>query len=157
MFDADRSGACPRVTTRQAVPPSRASTLAHARAPPPPRLRLAAGTLGYPEFERLMGTLDSWRRIFETADRDRSGKLSVPEVIASIRTLGFALPEDTMVTMMMSYDDDRSGQLTYDEFIRLLAELSALTAQFRRFDTRSDGTATIRYADFLSLVFSTKA
>lgn len=128
--------------------------------PPPLHCRplaLAAGTLGYPEFERLIGTLDSWRRIFEAADRDRSGRLSTAEVIGSIRTLGFSLPDEVLSTMASSYDDDASGQLSYDEFIRLLAELSALTAQFRRFDTRGDGTATMRYADFLSIVFSTKA
>jgi hypothetical protein len=72
----------------------------------------------------------------------------------------------------------RSGSLTYDEFIRLLAELSALTAQFRRwvtvdgeeggrghgharavrrYDTTGGGHATLAFAQFLDIVFSTKS
>jgi hypothetical protein len=66
----------------------------------------AAGTLGYIEFERLLGTLESWRRVFEAADRDRSGRLSGPEVKASIRSLGFSLPEPVLDTIYLAYDDE---------------------------------------------------
>jgi len=67
---------------------------------------LAAGTLGYIEFERLLGTLESWRRVFEGADRDRSGRLSSAEVKASIRSLGFSLPDAVMDTIYLAYDDE---------------------------------------------------
>jgi len=36
-----------------------------------------SGTLSYPEFERLLATLEQWTNLFQSADKDRSGKLSI--------------------------------------------------------------------------------
>ena len=50
-----------------------------------------------------------------------------------------------------------SGQLAFDEFIRLLAEVTSLTTGFRRFDATGTGTATLSYNQFLELVFLTRS
>lgn len=116
-----------------------------------------SGTLGYLEFERLLATMDQWRKLFEAADTDRSGKLAVAEVKGSIRALHFTCPDPVLDSMVNAYDDDLSGQLGFDEYIRLLAELSSLTAAFRARDPAGAGHATFSYNDFLALVFSARS
>jgi hypothetical protein len=50
-----------------------------------------------------------------------------------------------------------SGTLAFDEYARLLAELTSLTSAFRRFDPSGTGNANLNYNQFLDLVFSTRA
>jgi Ca2+-binding EF-hand superfamily protein len=66
----------------------------------------SSGTLSYAEFEKLLETLQQWTTLFNSADRDRSGKLSNSEVKNCLRGLGFNLPEVTLDKMMSSVDDD---------------------------------------------------
>ena len=68
---------------------------------------IAAGTLGYIEFERLWTQMTTWRAYFDAADSDRSGKLSIAEVTASVRHFGFALPDPLVVQMVAAYDEVR--------------------------------------------------
>lgn len=112
------------------------------------------GTLSYPEFEKLLETLAQWTQLFQSADKDRSGKLSNLEVKNCLRGLGFNLPEGTLDKMMASVDDDASGYLGFDEFVLLLCIASSLTSRFRSFDSRNMGFATLDYASFMGVVFS---
>jgi hypothetical protein len=47
-----------------------------------------------------------------------------------------------------------SGQLGYDELVLLMAQATALTNRFRAHDPRGAGFATLSYAQFLDVVFS---
>lgn len=47
----------------------------------------------------------------QSADRDRSGKLSGAEVRGCLKSLGFNLPDATLDKVWKSVDDDASGQV----------------------------------------------
>jgi hypothetical protein len=59
-----------------ALKPRRHSGVLQSRHSIPPPSR-CSGTLSYPEFERLLATLEQWTNLFQSADKDRSGKLSI--------------------------------------------------------------------------------
>lgn len=115
-----------------------------------------SGTLGYPEFEQLLGLLNHWKSYFEAADRDRSGRLSHAEAKGLLASLGYRLPEPVMDTIIRGVDDDASGHLSFDELIALLAELYMITSQFQKFDTTRTGRATLDYAALLHIIYSVR-
>jgi Ca2+-binding EF-hand superfamily protein len=118
------------------------------------------GQLSYPEFERLLGQLSQWRAFFDSADHDRSGRLSLGEVAGAVRSFGFNIPDPAIRTIFSAFANvgaDGSGQqLAFDEYIQLIAEINALTALFRRFDPSNTGMAHMDYGNFMSVVFATR-
>lgn len=114
-------------------------------------------TLGYREFENLIGQLQAWRAWFDTADSDRSGKLSPPELTRCLQAFGFNFPPQTYYHIFNAVDLDSSQTIGFDEFVQVLAEVNALTASFRRQDPGSTGRATMDYATFISMVYSTRS
>lgn len=112
------------------------------------------GTLSFHEFERLLATLQQWTALFQAADRDRSGKLSGPEVKKLLFDLGFtSLPDSTLEKVWRAYDDDASGVLSYDEVVLLLAQVAAMTSRFQQHDPSRVGAATLSYPQFIDLIF----
>jgi Ca2+-binding EF-hand superfamily protein len=173
MFDADKTGAGRRrgaarvraralgIATAPAVSNPPSPHPSHPPPTPPPRHPPwnagSAGALNYFEFERLVTQLNAWRAWFDAADRDRSGKLDVAEVSSACAHFGFNLAPPLLRLIFSAFDEDVSGQLGFDEFVQLLAELNALTALFRRHDTTGAGVATMDYASFMSIVFATRS
>lgn len=113
--------------------------------------------MDYKEFEQLWTQLSSWRAWFDSADRDRSGKLNLHEVTACVKHFGFNIPDHAFYLVFRAFDADNSGQLGFDEFIQLLAELNALTTVFRRYDPEQRGVATFDYGTFMTTVFMTRS
>ena len=58
-----------------------------------------SGALGYKEFESLLAQLGAWRAWFQSADADRSGKLSPPELARCLQAFGFNLPQPTVFSI----------------------------------------------------------
>jgi len=116
-----------------------------------------SGALGYREFESMLAQLGAWRSWFDASDADRSGHLSPPELSRCLAAFGFSLPPPTISSIFNAVDGDSSGTIGFDEFVQVLAEVNALTNAFRRHDPTSCGRATLDYAEFMSMVYSTRS
>jgi Ca2+-binding EF-hand superfamily protein len=114
-------------------------------------------SLGYREFESLIGQLQAWRSWFDQADADRSGKLSPPELTRCLQAFGFNFPPQTYYHIFNAVDLDSSNSIGFDEFVQVLAEVNALTSTFRRQDPGSTGRVTMDYATFINMVYSTRS
>ncbi len=79
------------------------------------------------------------------------------ETMTSVRHFGFNLPDVVLQMIFNSYDGNASGNIGFDEYIQLLAELNALTSNFRRYDPGNTGMVHIDFNTFMTLVFSTRA
>lgn len=116
-----------------------------------------SGALAYREFEAMIGQVNAWRAWFNQADGDRSGKLSPPELSRCLQAFGFHFPQATYMSIFNAVDIDSSGNIGFDEFVQVLAEVNALTTNFRRQDPQSTGRATMDYAMFITLTFQTRS
>ena len=116
-----------------------------------------SGALGYKEFESMIGQLTSWRAWFDQSDRDRSGSLSPAELTRCLQSFGFNYNPQTYMSIFNAVDLNSSGTIGFDEFVQVLAEVNALTTNFRRQDPHSTGRATMDYATFISLVYQTRS
>ena len=74
-----------------------------------------SGTLGFLEWEALLGQLGAWRAWFTHADADRSGKLSFQELSGGLRNFGYALSHPTLTGIFQAFDADCSGSVSFDE------------------------------------------
>jgi Ca2+-binding EF-hand superfamily protein len=105
----------------------------------------------------LVTQVQTWQQYFQMADADRSGKLNQMELLNCLRHFGYNFGDMVHMLIFNAYDGDASGRITFDEFIQVLAELSSLTGLFRAYDPAGTGRATLDYATFMQLVFSTRS
>lgn len=94
------------------------------------------------ELNRLMES-------FKLFDRDGDGVIDLNELDAIMRSLGESLPRETLVQMIQAVDDDQSGTITLDEFVRLMASgtdavdpQAEILEAFKVFDVDGNGTIT---------------
>ena len=59
--------------------------------------------------------------VFRKYDADNSGTIDRKEIIPAIQSLGFRINESTLMAIMGTFDIDRSGALSYSEFIGVCA------------------------------------
>lgn len=86
--------------------------------------------------------------IFSLLDRNGSGSLDIEELGSGLRGLGLNPTEAEIRALMKEADKDGSGELNFDEFVRLYKKCFAITVvteeevrtQFKRLDKNDDGT-----------------
>jgi len=65
--------------------------------------------------------LEDMRKLFQEADIDRSGTLSVDEIYNVISQMGAQVSIEELIELMNEIDVDRNGELDVDEFIALMS------------------------------------
>ena len=73
-------------------------------------------------FQRVKAGPFQLRRNFKLFDKNGDGTIDLPEFLECLPLLGFTLPEDHVIALFGSYDDDASGTMEYREFIDYVME-----------------------------------
>jgi hypothetical protein len=73
-------------------------------------------------FQRVKAGPFQLRRNFKLFDKNGDGTIDLPEFFECLPLLGFTLPEDHVIALFGSYDDDASGTMEYREFIDYVME-----------------------------------
>lgn len=63
------------------------------------------------------------RELFDAVDTDKSGSVSNTELGELLRQLGYNASEEQLAQLVAVVDDDSSGNLNFDEFVRLIVLL----------------------------------
>ncbi|KAK3124123.1 hypothetical protein QOZ80_8AG0640720 [Eleusine coracana subsp. coracana] len=110
--------------------------------------------MGPAEFVSLWNCLGQWRGVFDTYDRDRSGKIDSRELTEALQSLGYAVPPSVIELLIANYNDSvpRNGALDFDNFVECGMIVKGITDKFKEKDTRYTGSATLSYDGFLSMV-----
>jgi len=111
-----------------------------------------SGTMGFQEFKDLWQALNSWKNLFMSVDRDRSGTVEGHEMQQVISSLGYNLSPQAMNCIMRRFST--GGRIAFDDFVSCCVKLRALTDQFRRRDTSQTGNAAFQYDDFVQVTMS---
>mmetsp|Transcript_15357 Transcript_15357/g.49024 ORF Transcript_15357/g.49024 Transcript_15357/m.49024 type:complete len:173 (-) Transcript_15357:111-629(-) len=111
--------------------------------------RAGKGVISFDEFVQLWGYLQQWRGSFASFDSDRSNTIGRDEMFRALQAMGYRFSPQFFDILFYAYDTDRSGSLSFDEFISICAELHILTGFFAAFDTSRTGHATLSYEQFL--------
>lgn len=87
------------------------------------------------------------KETFDFFDKDGSGNISLQELGTAMRALGADLSEIELEAMVSELDDDKSGTITFKEFLMLMGKKMAAEANeqeyieaFKVFDKNGDGT-----------------
>ena len=97
-----------------------------------------------------------WQKLFAGFDLDGSGQLDIRELQKAIQQIGYRFSPETLQRLIRTYDADKSGSFTLDEFIQIFCELHIVTAEFKKYDVQGRGVAQITYEQFLSGAFALK-
>lgn len=71
-------------------------------------------------IRRRYANRKNFQKIFTLWDEEGNGKLSVGNVFAMIKKLGLNINLDEARVLVASADEDRSGDLSLDEFMNLI-------------------------------------
>ncbi|THU65027.1 hypothetical protein C4D60_Mb01t32810 [Musa balbisiana] len=110
--------------------------------------------IGPKEFTSVFYSLQNWRAIFETFDRDRSGKIDTMELHEALRSLGFSVSPAVLDLLVTKFDKSggKSKAIEYDNFIECCLTVKGLTEKFKEKDTKYSGSATFTYESFMLTV-----
>uniref|UniRef100_A0A6G1SDD7 Programmed cell death protein 6 n=1 Tax=Aceria tosichella TaxID=561515 RepID=A0A6G1SDD7_9ACAR len=113
------------------------------------------GQLNYEEFKQLWKYIEDWRQCFLSFDKDKSGYINKEELKLALTTFGYQLSDTFYDLLLVKFvKGGQVGRIYFDDFIQICVSLQTITAAFRHHDTDSDGVITIKYEDFLKLIFS---
>ena len=98
--------------------------------------------------------LAEYKDAFDMYDRDKSGDISLKELVALFKTLGHSIPESEVRDLIDSVDTSGKGKVTFDEFVSLLLKVEAdgeteeeeVIKAFKVFDR--DGSGSLSCAEF---------
>ncbi|XP_037288791.2 programmed cell death protein 6 [Rhipicephalus microplus] len=113
--------------------------------------RSRKGTLSFDDFVSLWNYINDWLRCFQDYDKDRSGSIDRNELRDALRSFGYSLSDGTIDLLLMKYDRERKGSITFDDYILCCVTLQTFTSAFKSYDTGMDGYVTISYENFLKL------
>uniref|UniRef100_A0A915IUW7 EF-hand domain-containing protein n=1 Tax=Romanomermis culicivorax TaxID=13658 RepID=A0A915IUW7_ROMCU len=114
------------------------------------------GAINFDEFAALWKYVTDWVNCFRNFDRDNSGNINKQELTTALTQFGYRLSDPFYGMLMRKFDRSATGNINFDDFVQLCVVLQTLTAAFRQKDADLDGVITIRYEEFLSMVFSLK-
>lgn len=90
--------------------------------------------------------LEEFREAFKLFDKDGGGTISISEIRAIMDTRGERLSDAELAELMTAIDEDRSGEIDFDEFCKMMAVVSVklspqeeLLAAFQHFDVQNKG------------------
>lgn len=112
------------------------------------------GGINFQEFQSLWKYITDWTQCFRGFDRDNSGNIDKSELQQALTQFGYRLSDQFYSILIRKFDRTQTGRIVFDDFIQLCVVLQTLTASFRDKDTDRDGVITIRYEEFLTMVFS---
>lgn len=129
--------------------------------------RDGSSTIDFDEFASLWKYVNDWQNCFRSFDRDNSGSIDRFELKQALTSFGYRLGDDVYETILKSLayknannSDQKFGMpipsantVKFDDFIYLCLRIQTLTNAFRKFDYQQNGVITIKYEDFLTLVF----
>lgn len=105
------------------------------------------------EFASLWKSLRDWRKIFDSHDRDCSGRVDFQELQKALLSIGCQVSNPVLKILVSRYD--RSGQgkaIDYESFIECALIVKGLTDKFKEKDVRFQGSATLSYEEFMLMV-----
>lgn len=112
------------------------------------------GVVYFQEFKSLWKYIEDWKRCF-TQFCGQKSYLDSEDVKRALVSFGYRLSDPFYDILMMKFaKPTQTGKLYFDDFIQMSVSLQTITSAFRHFDTGSKGEITIKYEDFLKLVFS---
>lgn len=115
----------------------------------------ASRSLNFDQFVSLWKYLSAYKKLFITADTNKSGTISFGEFQKIIEQIGYKLNIDLVLHLFQKFSNKGSddvgavGKLKFDSFIELLVYLRKLTDIFKKYDKDLSGVATINFSDFL--------
>jgi len=109
-----------------------------------------SGTIDVNEFEKLFNYVNQWKAMFESLDKDRSGRLEQQEVVQAFQQMGYRF-SPTFVQNLLTKFDPRGRKLTLDNFIVASVQIKRLTDSFRTRDREMRGQVNLAYEDFIGL------
>jgi len=109
----------------------------------------ATGTLSYEEFAQTHALFTRLLSQFQTADTNRDGQISVPEVSVLIKAAGFALDEHSFMELCKAYDLEKTGYFELVEYIGLYVFASNCRSIFTAFDPYKAGSITLDFSKFV--------
>ncbi|RNA03930.1 programmed cell death 6 isoform X2 [Brachionus plicatilis] len=130
-----------------------------------------SATIDFEEFASLWKYIDDWQKCFRSFDRDNSGSIDKNELKLALTAFGYRLSDQFFNTLIghLQFKANSSSsapkssaaqpfetKILFDDFIFICIKIQTLTNAFRKFDYQQNGVITIKYEDFLSLVFSLK-
>jgi centrin-1 len=90
------------------------------------------------------------REAFDLFDTDGSGSIDAVELKVAMRALGFESKSEDIRKMLEKIDEDRSGVIEFDEFVKMMTDKMGerdtkekILSAFQLFDT--DGTGKISF------------
>jgi len=113
-----------------------------------------SGTIDVGEFQQLYDYIEQWKRCFQSFDTDRSGNIDARELNQALRSFGYNFSEDFGQLLIRKFDRFGRNSMEFDSFIQACVMLKCLTDSFRTKDYQQNGIITVRYQEFLEMVFS---
>lgn len=82
------------------------------------------GSLTFEQFSEfsqanilLQGTLQEYRKIFKACDANKDGSIGFSELSVLFERLGMPMSDEKLSSIMMEYDVDSSGFISFTEFL----------------------------------------
>ncbi|KAK8805501.1 hypothetical protein WA158_002157 [Blastocystis sp. Blastoise] len=114
-------------------------------------------TIDFNGFQALLKEIWQWKAAFDFYDTDKGGFLDKNEFIQALIKIGYNFPQPIMETMFKSADEDQSGSLELDNFIKIffhiISQIQAVMTRFSQLDTQRVGTVSMDMNSLLSLFF----
>ena len=73
-------------------------------------------------MEVLTGQKKEYTQAFEVFDKNKDGRSSRQELKTIMRSLGQNPTEDDIEEMLLNVDRDKDGQISYDEFMKIISQ-----------------------------------
>ncbi|KAK8806100.1 calmodulin [Blastocystis sp. subtype 4] len=90
-----------------------------------------------------------YTQAFEVFDKNKDGMISRQELKTIMRSLGQNPTEDDIEEMLLNVDRDKDGQISYDEFMKIISQqikasedVDEMEEAFAVFDVDKDGYIT---------------
>jgi len=117
-----------------------------------------SGTITFNEFVGLWNYIKQWQAVFRKHDSDHSGTIDQSELGAAMTGFGYNLSPKLLHLVTAKYSGvpvrGKPPGITFDRFTRACVVVKHLTESFQRHDVQRNGSATLRYEDFLEIVLS---
>jgi len=130
-----------------------------------------SSTIDFEEFVSLWKYVNDWQNCFRSFDKDNSGSIDRNELKQALVSFGYRLSDSfyeillkTLATRknilrsggdgaLRTHRADDVNAVLFDDFIYICCKIQTLTNAFRQYDYQQNGTITLKYEDFLTLVF----
>jgi len=100
-------------------------------------------------IEMTTQQITEFKETFSLFDKDNSGNITMEELGTAMRSLGQDLSDCELEAMVSELDDDKSGTITFQEFLMLMGKKMAAEANeqeyieaFKVFDKDGNGTVS---------------